>query len=150
MKRLLKGIGRFILAVIAAVIVLCAVGMCLSIFGDNHIVWYLPLKIWVDHKEESSKLPESGSYYCEELQLTVTFGRETQLLFPDGEYVALSIDYGGNVRAAFSENIVIHAGYTARLSKGYFILKFSSLPIEFKEGRAYRFYLIEDDASATQ
>lgn len=45
MKRLLKGIGRFILAVIAAVIVLCAVGMCLSIFGDNHIVWYLPLKI---------------------------------------------------------------------------------------------------------
>ena len=150
MKRLLKGIGRFILAVIAAVIVLCAVGMCLSIFGDNHIVWYLPLKIWVDHKEESSKLPESGSYYCEELQLTVTFGKETHLILPDGEAVPIVLDVPLNMMPHNEADTSVFAAYTARLSKGYFVLKFTSLPIEYKEGRAYRFYLIEDDASATQ
>lgn len=147
MRHLHKRIGRF-LTVVA--VVLCTVVLCIFL-GSNFNSWkYFSFEIWGDYLSNTTQIPQSGSYFCDELQLLITFGEETNLVFSDGEVVAIAIDRGSNVQTLNPGEPFVRGSYTYRLSNGYIALTFESLPVEFVEGRTYRFYLIEDNSSAIQ
>ena len=78
----------FILAVVACAII---------IFLHSNSMKYLLFQTWADYLSNTIEIPQSGHYQCEELHLSISFGKNTSLLFPDGKVVALAIDYGGNM-----------------------------------------------------
>lgn len=145
MKHLRKRVGRFIFIV---AVVLCTIALCILFLGNNS--WrYFPFQIWADYLSNTTQIPQSGSYYCNELQLSITFGEETNLVFPDGEVVAIAIDRGSNLQTLNPEDTFVRGSYTSRLSNGYVVIAFESLPIKFAEGRSYRFYLLDETGRPT-
>ena len=147
MRHFYKRVGRFLTVV---TVVLCTVVLCIF-GGSNFSNWkYFPFEIWGNYLSNTTQIPHSGSYYCDELQLLITFCEETNLVFSDGEVVAIAIDRGSNVQTLNPGDPFIRGSYTSRLSNGYIALTFESLPVEFVEKRTYRFYIMEDNSSTIQ
>ena len=115
--------------------------VCLAILVIFDL-WKLPFILWMEHREARADVPSSGIYVCEELDMAISFGENIQLFFPDGTDHLIHIDYGCNIGNHDQNGQVIRGSYTAYLSRGYVELSFTELPLAFKEGKDYRFYLL--------
>lgn len=97
------------------------------------------LRLWVDHQMEISEIPGRGTYTCEELSMSVTFGNGTIVTLPDGAGVEVSIDYGLRVKDLYGSTPAIDGWYKAHLEDGYIEITFESLPVSFEPDHTYRF-----------
>lgn len=52
------------------------------------------LPLWAAHDAQVSAIPDSGTYVCEELSMSLTFGDTTTLILPDGTQIEVAIDQG--------------------------------------------------------
>ena len=97
------------------------------------------LPLWAAREENISRIPQSGTYICEELSVSMTFGWPGVLTLPDGETVEFAIDYGRSIRNISGNTLIVEGIYKAHLDEGYVEITFEKLPVEFTPGQAYRF-----------
>lgn len=102
------------------------------------------LPLWAAREENISRIPQSGTYICEELSVSMTFGWPGVLTLPDGETVEFAIDHGRSIRNISGNTLIVEGVYEAHLQEGYVEITFEKLPADFTPGHPYRFTEIPD------
>lgn len=97
------------------------------------------LPAWAAREKAVSEIPEQGTYICEELSVTLTFGSRTTLILPDGAVLEAGIDHGRRMTGLYEGADAMEGTYEAHLEQGYIEIVFDVLPIPFVPDRAYRF-----------
>lgn len=97
------------------------------------------LPMWAAHEEKVSQIPKSGTYTCEELSMTLTFGWPGILTLPDGTTIEVGIDYGRCIMNVSERPLTVDGEYEAHLEDGYVEITFEKLPIDFEPDHPYRF-----------
>lgn len=97
------------------------------------------LPLWSAREKRLSEIPDQGIYTCDELSLTLTFGRTTILTLPDGTAIEAGIDHGRNMMSLTDGVRTLDGRYEAHLEDGYIELTFENLPIPFDPDHPYRF-----------
>lgn len=97
------------------------------------------LPLWAAREQTVSAIPEQGTYTCEELSITLTFGNRTTLTLPDGAVLEAAIDHGRRMICPDEGPNALEGTYEAHLEEGYIEITFDALPIPFEPDRTYRF-----------
>lgn len=97
------------------------------------------LQMWIAHEEKVSRIPQSGTYTCEELSMTLTFDWPAILTLPDGTTIEVGIDYGRCIMNVSERPLTVDGAYEAHLEDGYVEITFEKLPIPFEPDHPYRF-----------
>lgn len=97
------------------------------------------LPLWVAREKAMSAIPEHGTYTCEKLSITLTFGDRTTLTLPDGAVLEAAIDHGRRMTCTNEDPNTLEGTYEAHLEEGYIEITFDALPIPFESDRTYRF-----------
>lgn len=126
-------------------IVLLLHGMVLYLPIDN--AWELPFYFWSIYVANRMEIPKTGKFQCKELGCSISFGAVTRLSFHNGVEVMVSIDHGGNLRQLHADDPLVQGRYAAYLDKGYIVLCFENIPVEFEGGEEYIFILQTDNGS---
>ena len=102
------------------------------------------LPLWAAREQTVSAIPEQGTYTCEELSITLTFGDRTTLTLPDGSVLEAAIDHGRRIVSLHEGIDTLEGSYEAHLEEGYIELTFDALPVPFNPDQPYRFTAISD------
>lgn len=97
------------------------------------------LPLWVAREKAMSAIPEHGTYTCEKLSITLTFGDRTTLTLPDGAVLEAAIDHGRRMTCPDEGPNAPDGTYEAHLEERYIEITFDALPIPFEPDRTYRF-----------
>ena len=97
------------------------------------------LPLWVAREKAMSAIPEHGTYTCEKLSITLTFGDRTTLTLPDGAVLEAAIDHGRRMTCPDEGPNPPDGTYEAHLEERYIEITFDALPIPFEPDRTYRF-----------
>lgn len=97
------------------------------------------LPLWVAREKAMSAIPEHGTYTCEKLSITLTFGDRTTLTLPDGAVLEAAIDHGRRMTCTNEGPNTLEGTYEAHLEERYIEITFDALPIPFESDRTYRF-----------
>lgn len=93
------------------------------------------LPMWAAHKESIAQIPKSGTFTCDALSVSISFGKHTVVTLPDGTTEEATIDYGRRLRAGTG----ITGWYEAHLEDGYIEIRFTELSIPFDPDCSYQF-----------
>ena len=94
------------------------------------------LHFWAAHKKSVSAIPQRGTFICDELSMTISFGNHTIITLPDGTAKEAVIDYGNRIQAGND----ISGWYEAHLEVGYIEIQFTKLSVFFDPVRSYQFW----------
>ena len=97
------------------------------------------LPLWGAREKPMSASPEHGTYTCEKLSITLTFGDRTTLTLPDGAVLEAAIDHGRRMTCPDEGPNAPDGTYEAHLEERYIEITFDALPIPFEPDRTYRF-----------
>ena len=97
------------------------------------------LPLWAAREKAMSAIPEHGTYTCEKLSITLTFGDRTTLTLPDGAVLEAAIDHGRRMTCPDEGPNAPDGTYEAHLEERYIEITFDALPIPFEPDRTYRF-----------
>ena len=97
------------------------------------------LPLWAAREKAMSAIPEHGTYTCEKLSITLTFGDRTTLTLPDGAVLEAAIDHGRRMTCPDEGPNAPDGTYEAHLEERYIEITFDALPIPFESDRTYRF-----------
>lgn len=111
----------------------------LSLVVAIALVITVGIPMWVSHEERISAIPKSGTYTCEELSASLTFGWPGILTLPDGTTIEFGIDYGRCIMNVSERPLTLDGEYEAHLDQGFVEITFEKLPIPFEPDHPYRF-----------
>lgn len=97
------------------------------------------LPLWAAREQTVSAIPEHGTYTCEELSITLTFGDRTTLTLPDGSVLEAAINHGRRMICPDEGPDAPEGTYEAHLEERYIEITFDALPVPFEHDKAYRF-----------
>lgn len=100
----------------------------------------------VSHRSKRIELPESGEYYCMELDASLVFDHEKDILLitSDGtEYLMSPVANTGQIVNLEEDYLTIDGWYKSNAMKGYIDIAFTEFPSHFEENQVYRFTRIE-------
>ena len=97
------------------------------------------LPMWAAREERISAIPKSGTFVCDDLAVSISFGKGTLLTLPDSTSTEVAIDYGRRITELSEDSSKITGWYEAHLEDGYIEIRFTELPIPFDPEYSYRF-----------
>lgn len=116
----------------------------LSLVVAAALVITVGVPMWIAREERISEIPKSGTYTCDALSVSLTFGWPGILTLPDGTAIEVGIDYGRCIMNVSERPLTVAGEYEAHLAHGYVEITFEDLPIPFEPDHSYRFTAISD------